>query len=45
MHKKLSSKDGLKIIFGWVLPEGPVYDKKFLKSLRLGAELLVEILF
>jgi hypothetical protein len=28
MHKKLSSKDGLKIIFGWVLPEGPVNQKK-----------------
>jgi hypothetical protein len=25
MHKKLSSKDGLKLIFGWVLFEGTVY--------------------
>jgi hypothetical protein len=24
MHKKLSSKNGLKIILGWVLPEGTV---------------------
>jgi hypothetical protein len=24
MHKKLSSKDGLKIMFGWILLEGTV---------------------